>query len=88
MALDYFFEAKHEGCVVRAKARALKHKAVKAVQQARTVETRRGNKTTIKSLTDQGDAYNLVLNRCVQVSISTLAHKGNQVGTFKKAGKS
>ena len=31
MALDLFFDAKHEGCVVRARARALRHESSKAV---------------------------------------------------------
>lgn len=53
MALDHFFEAKCKGCDVRAKARALKHEGTKAVRWPRTVETRRGNKTMIESLTDQ-----------------------------------
>ncbi len=52
MALDHFFAAKHQGCVVRAKARALKCEGTKAVRWARVAEAQRGNKTTIRSLTD------------------------------------
>jgi hypothetical protein len=53
LVLDQFFDGKHEGCVVRAKARAQRQEGTKAVRWARVAEAQRGNKATIRSLTDR-----------------------------------
>lgn len=52
MALDQFFDAKHEGCIVSAKTRAIRKGEFKAVRCAQVVEVQRGNKTTIWSLAE------------------------------------
>ncbi|GAB1601854.1 hypothetical protein Ahia01_000463900, partial [Argonauta hians] len=53
IALDHFFDAKHEGCIVRCKTRALGNEGVKSVSWARVTEVKNGNKSTIRSLITQ-----------------------------------
>ena len=71
LVLDQFFNAKHEGCVVRARARALRHEGTKAVRWARVAEAQRGNKATIRSLTDR---HGLVLYGSEQVCAAFQRH--------------
>lgn len=52
LALDQYFEAKQEGCVVRAKVRSLNGEGTKAAQWTRVVEDKR-NRPTIRSLMDK-----------------------------------
>ncbi|XP_014772527.1 neprilysin-1 [Octopus bimaculoides] len=90
MALDQFFNAKHEGCIVRAKAHARRNEGIKAVRWARVAETQRGNKTTIRSLKDR-DRHGLrdprqlysIEQLDVRNSIKTLFHKNADVDIIK-----
>lgn len=52
MALNKFFNAKDEGCVVRVKASALRYEEMEAVQWAWVAEAHHGNKSMIQSLLD------------------------------------
>ena len=72
MALDHFFDVKHEGCVVRARVRALKHEGTKAAQgpgwRRHSVET---NPQFGLCRTAAGARFQN-RNRCVRLSSSTL----------------
>lgn len=55
LELNQYLEAKHMGCIVRDRLRAVGCEGIRAAGWARVVETQRDNDATVRSLGNQHD---------------------------------